>query len=251
VNPLHWRRLYDALFPKRQKRGLTILTRNGRIVKAHDSATGLRPEWKSLDASDLDWLARTLYEMERPDWVEVLDVATLRDYGVAIQTMHDWRETSDTYLARCFRAISHFPGGLVRYPPWPNELAIAGIEVAALRRLVNRVPDCQTLVLAVFDEDEIWACVICRVVGGQIVLITSLDAFLPDIARWPHWQETHNDFLERIETTLGKPHLAFLCSRSAFEASVAADCKMELLSDRVRRNQAIVYPSTDMLFGRD
>lgn len=247
VNPLHWRRLYDTVFAKRRERGLTILVQNGRIVKAHDSDGSLRPEWKSLDASEPEALARALYEMEHPDWVEVLDVAALRDYGMTVQAMHDWREDSDVYLARCFQVLSHFPTGLVRYPAWPRELEIAGIGHSFSVRLVNRVPDGETLVLGVFDRDEIWTCVICRVVGGRIELIAGSDAFLSENARWPHWHETRQDFLANVETAVGKLYLALLCTRSVFEGLVATDRKMDLLLDSIRWDLAVVYPGVEIL----
>ena len=249
VNPLHWRRLFDAVFAKKPEHSLTLLVQNGRIVKAHDSASGLRPEWKSLDSSDPQALAQRLYEAENPDWVQVLDLATLHDYGSAVQTMHDWRGDSDAYLARCFGALSHYPAGLVRYPPWPHELEIAGLGHSALTQLVATVPDGRTLALGVFEGDEIWACIVCRVSGGKIVLVTGTDAFLPLDGRWPHWRETGAEFIAGIERAVGKPYLALLCERNSFEELVATENKLVSLQEFVRRGHVFVYPDVDVLVG--
>lgn len=251
MDPWHWRRLYDAVFAKKQGRGLTILVRDGRIAKIHGSFVGLQGEWESLDASDPGALARTLYETVRPDWVEVLDVAALRDYGVAVQTMHDWREDADAYLARCFRALHHFPAGLVRYPPWPHELEIAGIAHSALARFVAQVPDGQTLVLGVFEGDEIWACVICRIVSGRIGLIAGSDSFLAEGVHWARWIETYKEFLASVEAAVGEPYFALFCARSVFQQLITEERKWDLLLDSIRRKQAVVYPTVERLSSRE
>lgn len=247
VNPHHWRRLFDAAFNNKHERGLTILIQNHRIVKAHDSAGGLRPEWKSLDPGDPEKLARQLYEAERPDWVQVLDVTALHEYGVVVQTMHNWREDSDGYLARCIGAVNHFPDGLVRYPPWPRELEIAGFRYSDMARLVASVPDGQTLALGVFDGDEVWASIVFRVRGGKIDLVTGTDAYLPHCNRWPNWRESSEEFIAGIKCSVGNPYLAVLCTKSFFDEMVVTGDKTHLLQDSKYREQVLFYPNVDML----
>lgn len=241
VNPWHWRRLYDVIFGPRPERGLTLLLQEGRIVKAYDSRTGLRPGLKALDGCDPAALAQQLYEAEHPDWVQVLDVDALRDYGVTVQAMHDWREDCDAYLARCFVARNHFPRGLVRVPPWPQEMPIAGVPHRVLSSLVAGVPDGRTLVVAAFAGDEVWASIIVRVQGGKIVLITSTDVFLPEDARWPRWCETYRDLLARVDDAVGPVHGALLTTQQAFVQLVDAKAKHTALSRLAAQDEALVY----------
>jgi hypothetical protein len=242
VNPWHWRRLCDAVFGSRPERGLTLLVQAGRIVKAHDSAHGLRPEWKAMDGHDAEALAQHLYEAEQPDWVQVLDVDALHDYGMAVQVMHDWHEDADAYLARCFRTRNHFPGRLVRCPPWPTEMLVAGVRHSTLSQLVAAVPDGHTLTLAVFEGEAFWTSAIARIQGGKIVLITSTDAFLPEDASWPGWRETYDAFLARVGVAVGPVDRALLATRDAFLACIRADDKRIALAQSIAQGEAIVCP---------
>jgi hypothetical protein len=224
INPYQWRHLFDLFFTNRARQ-LIIIHENGRVLKAFDTQHGLRPDLKTQSVSDPPSLALQLYRAEQVDQVWVLERAALSDYSDALRTIYNPDEDGDRYFQRARLALDDNPQ-LVRYPPRPRGMYLAGISYEAFEKLIGRVPAGGTLVLGVFDEHSIWASLILRVERGKVGLITTTDAIMPIDVRIEDWRPAARLILDRVAAQIGAPFAGLFCAREAFIDLVTGDDKL-------------------------
>jgi len=228
LDPRQFQRLWDVLFPAPGRR-LILIHDGSRVVKAFDTSRGLRPDLLTCDPSDPQALAARLYGSDRPDQVLVLHLEALAEFYTTTHLLYDCDEDGDVYLQRERLALDDEPE-LVRYPPEPRGLRLAGLAYEQWEKMLALVPHGRTVVLGVFEQDAIWASLILRMGGGQIDLISSSDAVLPIDYRAADWHAAGRYMIEQVTERIGQPFIGVFCTRAAFLALVAAPDKLSQLA---------------------
>lgn len=242
INPFQWRRLFDALLPRRTQRILTLIHDRGQVLKAHDSERGLRPELRALRIGDPISMAEELLAAEEVDQVLILDQRAVDSYYATLQTLYDPYEDSDGYFQRARLALDHYPAGIVRHPSESRGLTLAGIPYEHLEALLAQVPDRHTLVLGVFEGPKIWASVILGVEGGKVTLVTTSDAILPLEIQIADWRSDYRQLLECPDPRYARPFAGLFLTTAAFQAMLISRDKLETLRRLLQQGEAIVDP---------
>lgn len=246
IDPRQMRRFYDLVLLSPKKRRLFLLHDNGRVVKAVDTETGLKPDlWGRIE--DPEARAKELFDAESGvEEVWILERSAVRHYLGAVQATYTPNETGDEYFDRAFRSLGHYPGGIVKYPPDFPGLRYTGIEWVEARDFVRRyLPPDSVLILAAFDGEEIWTSWIVTIRDSRIVRITSSDAIMDLDGRLRDWRSRYRELVEKCNVWIGQVSLGLFMDREALEGLVASSRKREFLREALIGGRVIADPLPD------
>ena len=175
------------------------------------------------------------------DQVWVLERAALGDYHATLQSLYDPNEDGDLYFQRARLALDDNPG-LVRYPPRPRGMHLAGVSYEAAQRFIERVPNTGTIVLGVFGDHSIWTSLILRIDNGKIGLITTTDMILPIDAHIEDWRSVVRRILDQVAAQIGTPFAGLFCTRETFIDWVNSDDRIGRLKALKTEGSVILEP---------
>jgi len=241
INPYQWRHLLDALFPWHSARRLVIVHEQGRVLKAFDTERGLRPDLKATSVHNPVSLAQHLYLSEHVEQVLVLERAALDDYFATLHTIYNPSEDGDCYFQRARLALDD-DSRLVRYPPGPRGLRLAGVPYETWENLITLVPNGHTLVLGIFDEGYIWASLIVRVEDGKVDLIATSDSVMPLEVHVTDWRKDYRVLPDRVAAQIGPPFAGLFSTRDGFLDLVTTQDKLARLKALRAEGRVILEP---------
>jgi hypothetical protein len=216
-----WDRLMDlALFPQRQRR-VFLLHEGGKPRRLYDTEAGELPlpAWGVDDAQ----AAADRLRQEQPGAysAQVIDPESLRKAMSRAQaTVKPGAESILDYLEREDELRWSAPG-CARSPA--TGFLWHGLPVTRVRRFAEKMlpPSC-TFVLAVFDRDELWLCLLVQFEQGRAVDLRTSAALDPADLKDVVGRDQHPFLLATVANAFRRPAFGWFVEREAFEAYMTA-----------------------------
>jgi hypothetical protein len=247
LDPHTWRNLGQLIEPGRYvgaaqpgEHGLFVLHDGARILRAVDSASGVRRDLALSLGRGPAALARDLYACGEWQRVHVIDRRHLAEVARLAQATPRRELTLDQYYHLVHTLIWGADDGYVSLPPHPGHWH--GWTYAGVTAFVARLPDPATVALGVLDGTTTEIGLILDLRGGLIRTLTTFETFgLPA----PAFELTAVSF-ERLWALLESrrldgapmPAAALLCSRGAFDAWLEGEDKLGALEGAALRGEA-------------
>jgi hypothetical protein len=198
LNPVHWKRLLDlGLEHEGNARRVVLVHRQGQPVALLDSLKGVLP-LPAQKVEDPQALAESLLA-ENPQAQEawVVEPSALRERLSALQAEHHAEPSLDGFLAKIWQGRFEGPG--MACAPKRGFLWY-GLPMERFGQLAqDLLPKECAFVLAVYDDQQLWASLLVEFKDAQVQGIATFDA-LPQ---------------EELGQALGHAQLPFLLSLSA------------------------------------
>lgn len=250
LDPRTWRNL-GALFnpanflthARPGERILSILHERGRVLKVYDTARGVRNDLNLETIEDAPRTAKQLYESEQGmARVQIFDKRSLVAFADAAQrNLHpEW--DLDEHYRFLWGLAENDPEGICYYPPRPSHWNHFTYE--QVRHFIEEVvPSPSTLVLVVFEGDEIYISLILGVRDRKVKLVSTLDA-LVSLGIGPQVSMADRErILEGVAQRFGRPSFSLFIQRAAFEAWLKAEDKGAVLRQAIAKGMALLEPA--------
>lgn len=179
----HWRNMQSLLLESaKSKRRIIVIHENGEILKfVHTHRAEII---RSVDrVTDSHAAAKKIYE-DNPglcDFVMILERRILEKYFGEVQNSWNAKEDLDVYIHRMFSKLDDYAEAIVTYPnkasstlglQWRVGSSHESIEEAAQKYMKPNT----SLVLGVFDKDELWATLVLGFDGDlKVDNVTTVD----------------------------------------------------------------------------
>lgn len=179
----HWRNMQSLLLESaKSKRRIIVIHENGEILKfVHTHRAEII---RSVDrVTDAQAAAKKIYE-DNPgkcDFVMILERRVLERYFGEVQNSWSANEDLDVYVHRMFAKLDEYPQAVVTYPnkassnlglQWRVGSSHEAIAEAAQKYMKPNT----SLVLGVFDKDELWATLVLGFDGDlRVDNVTTVD----------------------------------------------------------------------------
>jgi len=235
LDPYAWRSFGELLFPDpAPERVLSILHDGGRLLRAYDSERGYRDDIPPI-ITDPPRLALKLSQAD-PNLtrVQVFDKSALQVFAAEVNciplediTAIGWR----TQVAQMWRGTA---GVYIEPSPPPN-------DYDSLCAFLAGIPDGNTVVIAVFDDNRLYAHVVLGVREGLIRLVTTFDALVPHGLNIDEVKiECRSTVLKMVSEHLGQVAFALFIARETFAKLLIAPNRLVALQEMSRRKEVIV-----------
>ncbi len=255
LDPHTWRNLGTLFNPQNflsrarpGERVLSILHEDGEVLKVYDSALGVRHDLDLETIEDAPRVAKELYEAEKGlAEVQIFDKKSLIAFADRAQRgfRPDW--DLDEHYHFVYGLAEDDPQGICYYPPHPPHWNHFTYE--EVRHFIKEVvPSPSTLVLAVFDRDQLYISLILGIRDHKIKLVSTFDALVPLGLESRIGMGDRQRILKLVEERFDIPSFSFFAQRSAFEAWLTAADKQKALQQAVAEGTALLEPA-DILFG--
>ncbi len=247
LEPRTWRNLgalFDpANFLTRAQPGeriLSILHQEGQVLKVHDSARGVRRDLKLETIENAPRTAQELYESEPGlDRVQIFDKRSLVAFADGAQRSVHPEWDLDEHYRFVYGLAEDDPQGICYYPPRPSHWKHFTYDQA--RHFIEEVaPDPSTLVLVVFEGEEVYISLILGIRDHKIKLVSTLDTLVP-LGIGPRVSMADRErILEGVAQRFDQPSFSLFIQRAAFDAWLTAEDKGAVLRQAIAEGTAVL-----------
>ncbi len=250
LDPRTWRNL-GALFnpvnfitrARPGERILSILHQEGRVLKVYDSEKGVRRDLKLETIEHAPRTAQELYKSEQDlDRVQIFDKRSLVAFADGAQrSLHpEW--DLDEHYRFIYGLAEDDPAGICYYPPRPSHWHHFTYD--EVRHFIEAVvPSPSTLVLVVFEDEEVYISLILGIRDHKIKLVSTLDTLVP-LGIGPKVSMADRErILEGVAQRFDRPSFSLFIQRAAFEAWLMAEDKGAVLRQAIAQGTAVLEPA--------
>lgn len=241
-----WRNAQDLLLESaKEKRRIIVLHDEGKICKC-EHTDGADVVGKPATIVDAKAQARELYEAneENVDFVAIFERHSFDEYFSRVQNSWVADEPLDSFVHKTYELLDDYPDTMVTYPgPAKNVLGLQwnfGVtrnEGIALAHAL--IPPESSLLLAVYDEGQIWASLVMTFDGEMTMTeLTTVDGERVEISG--PLQEVSENAFEWMNSTHAKTGAGLIWTRSAFEKFRESTDKIEAVKRSVAAGEAVV-----------
>ncbi|MHA2406335.1 MAG: hypothetical protein ACXACH_06250 [Candidatus Hermodarchaeia archaeon] len=238
----HWFNLFSILPQFTGDRGILFLLYQGsEILQAYHSLQGSRPDLTGPFSSP-PVVIQQMQQREDVDAVFMVEqglvvylIAKMQAAFTPEIDIIQYLELAQTSLEEEFER---------RFHVWPKEFWNKGLFnlFKRTRALLDELPSDYICILAVFEENTIWASLIIQGVDGQVRRITTTKALEPLGITISDWQTDYSKLLEVVAQKMGTPTLGVFTDDETLRFLMRSEAPLKFIQQARRTKQIIVEP---------
>jgi hypothetical protein len=238
----HWFNLFSTLPQFTGDRGILFLLYQGsEILQAYHSLQGSRPDLTGPFSSP-PVVIQQMQQREDVDAVFMVEqglvvylIAKMQAAFTPEIDIIQYLELAQTSLEEEFER---------RFHVWPKEFWNKGLFnlFKRTRALLDELPSDYICILAVFEENTIWASLIIQGVDGQVRRITTTKALEPLGITISDWQTDYSKLLEVVAQKMGTPTLGVFTDDETLRFLMRSEAPLKFIQQARRTKQIIVEP---------
>lgn len=249
----HWRNMQALLLQSAKgKRRIVLIHENGELLKfVHSERAEIVKSVTRVD--DPQKVAKKVYE-DNPglaDFVFVVERNAADRYFYQVQDAWSATEDLDVYVHRMFALLDAYPDGIVTYPgsartnlglQWKFGSKYEDVQAA----VENFVPVNSSMVLAVFDGDELWGSLVMSFDEQKsITNLTTLDP--TELTNTKGMKSCAKEIADWVSKTYSTCSLGVFIDLADAKAFIASDEKLAALKAAALKGNLLVDPMPESL----